>query len=89
MTLDLRKETDLERSLFFHRLTLLDIDWAKPKRKRQGYIQGKMEPLPQTGTDCLHHRTGGLGQYGGGSRAEVRLRPHDRNHQNSRTDGTS
>ena len=29
MTLDLRKETDLERSLFFHRLALLDIDWAK------------------------------------------------------------
>lgn len=31
MTLDLRKETDLERSLFFHRLALLDIDWAKPE----------------------------------------------------------
>ena len=31
MTLDLRKETDLERSLFFHRLSLLDIDWAKPE----------------------------------------------------------
>lgn len=29
MTLDLRKETDLNRSLFFHRLSLLDIDWAK------------------------------------------------------------
>lgn len=33
MTLDLRKETDLERSLFFHRLALLDIDW--PSRKPQ------------------------------------------------------
>lgn len=32
MTLDLRKETDLERSLFFHRLALLDIGWAKPER---------------------------------------------------------
>ena len=31
MTLDLRKETDLDRSLFFHRLALLDIDWAKPE----------------------------------------------------------
>lgn len=31
MTLDLRKETDLERSLFFHRLALLDIDWSKPE----------------------------------------------------------
>lgn len=31
MTLDLRKETDLERSLFFHRLALLEIDWAKPE----------------------------------------------------------
>ncbi|MDE6217193.1 DUF5682 family protein [Bacteroides sp.] len=31
MTLDLRKEIDLERSLFFHRLALLDIDWAKPE----------------------------------------------------------
>ena len=90
MTLDLRKETDLERSLFFHRLVLLDIDWAKPESASgKGYIQGEMEPIPQAGTDCLHHRTGGLGQYGGGSRAEVRLRPHDRNHQNSRTNGTS
>lgn len=31
ITLDLRKENDLERSLFFHRLALLDIDWAKPE----------------------------------------------------------
>ena len=31
MILDLRKETDLGRSLFFHRLALLDIDWAKPE----------------------------------------------------------
>ncbi len=31
MTLDLRKETDLERSLLFHRLVLLDIDWVKPE----------------------------------------------------------
>lgn len=30
LTLDLRKENDLGRSLFFHRLALLDIDWAKP-----------------------------------------------------------
>ncbi len=30
LTLDLRKENDLERSLFFHRLLLLDIDWATP-----------------------------------------------------------
>lgn len=28
MTLDLRKDTDRERSLFLHRLALLDIDWA-------------------------------------------------------------
>lgn len=30
LRLDLRKENDLGRSLFFHRLALLDIDWAKP-----------------------------------------------------------
>lgn len=30
LTPDLRKENDLGRSLFFHRLALLDIDWAKP-----------------------------------------------------------
>ena len=28
LTLDLRKPNDLERSLFFHRLSLLGIDWA-------------------------------------------------------------
>jgi hypothetical protein len=28
--LDLRKPLDLERSIFFHRLLLLKIDWAKP-----------------------------------------------------------
>lgn len=30
LILDLRKPNDLERSLFFHRLRLLDIDWAMP-----------------------------------------------------------
>lgn len=30
LTLDLRKPNDLERSIFFHRLRLLDIDWAIP-----------------------------------------------------------
>lgn len=47
MTLDLRKETDLERSLFFHRLALLDIALGQAgNRRRQGYFQGKMESLP-------------------------------------------
>ena len=36
MTLDLRKPNDLERSIFFHRLHLLEIDWAIP-----GYTDGK------------------------------------------------
>ena len=36
MTLDLRKPNDLERSIFFHRLHLLEIDWATP-----GYTDGK------------------------------------------------
>lgn len=36
ITLDLRKENDLVRSLFFHRLALLDIDWAQ-----SGTISGK------------------------------------------------
>lgn len=35
-TLDLRKDTDLERSVFLHRLLLLGIDWG-----RQQYITGK------------------------------------------------
>lgn len=30
LVLDLRKPNDLERSIFFHRLNLLDIDWATP-----------------------------------------------------------
>lgn len=30
LTLDLRKPNDLERSIFFHRLNLLEIDWAVP-----------------------------------------------------------
>lgn len=30
LTLDLRKPNDLERSIFFHRLHLLNIDWALP-----------------------------------------------------------
>lgn len=30
LVLDLRKPNDLERSVFFHRLNLLDIDWALP-----------------------------------------------------------
>ena len=30
LTLDLRKPNDLDRSIFFHRLHLLDIDWAIP-----------------------------------------------------------
>lgn len=30
LTLDLRKPNDLERSIFFHRLYLLEIDWAIP-----------------------------------------------------------
>lgn len=34
--LDLRKETDLERSIFLHRLFLLGIEWG-----RQQYISGK------------------------------------------------
>lgn len=36
MTLDLRKPNDLERSIFFHRLHLLEIDWATPE-----YTDGK------------------------------------------------
>lgn len=36
LILDLRKEKDLERSIFFHRLSLLDINWA-----RQGFVDGK------------------------------------------------
>ena len=36
LTLDLRKPNDLERSIFFHRLHLLEIDWATP-----GYTDGK------------------------------------------------
>ena len=35
-TLDLRKDTDLERSIFLHRLTLLGIQWG-----RQQYVTGK------------------------------------------------
>ncbi|SDG18083.1 DUF5682 family protein [Mucilaginibacter gossypii] len=35
-TLDLRKDTDLERSIFLHRLQLLDINWG-----RQQYTSGK------------------------------------------------
>lgn len=35
-TLDLRKETDLQRSVFLHRLTLLGIQWGKPQ-----YVAGK------------------------------------------------
>ena len=35
-TLDLRKDTDLERSIFLHRLTLLGIQWG-----RQQYVGGK------------------------------------------------
>lgn len=35
-TLDLRKDTDLERSIFLHRLTLLGIQWG-----RQQYVAGK------------------------------------------------
>lgn len=35
-TLDLRKDTDLERSIFLHRLVLLGIDWG-----RQQYTSGK------------------------------------------------
>lgn len=35
-TLDLRKDTDLERSVFLHRLTLLGIEWG-----RQQYVAGK------------------------------------------------
>jgi hypothetical protein len=30
-TLDLRKDTDLERSIFLHRLQLLGIEWGKPQ----------------------------------------------------------
>lgn len=36
MTLDLRKPNDLEKSIFFHRLRLLGIDWTVP-----GYSDGK------------------------------------------------
>lgn len=36
LILDLRKPNDLERSIFFHRLHLLGIDWTVP-----GYIDGK------------------------------------------------
>lgn len=36
LVLDLRKPNDLERSIFFHRLYLLGIDWALP-----GQIDGK------------------------------------------------
>lgn len=32
LTLDLRKPNNLERSIFFHRLHLSDIDWAIPER---------------------------------------------------------
>jgi len=35
-TLDLRKDTDLERSIFLHRLTLLGIQWG-----HQQYVAGK------------------------------------------------
>ncbi len=35
-TLDLRKDTDLERSIFLHRLRLLGINWGKPQ-----YTSGK------------------------------------------------
>ncbi len=35
-TLDLRKDTDLERSIFLHRLTLLGIQWG-----RQQHVAGK------------------------------------------------
>ncbi|SDE01920.1 hypothetical protein SAMN05216464_103357 [Mucilaginibacter pineti] len=35
-TLDLRKDTDLERSVFLHRITLLGIPWG-----RQQYVAGK------------------------------------------------
>jgi hypothetical protein len=31
LDLDLRKDTDRQRSLLFHRLRLLDIDWAEPE----------------------------------------------------------
>lgn len=31
-TLDLRKENDLERSIFLHRLQILDIDWGQKKQ---------------------------------------------------------
>ena len=34
--LDLRKDTDLERSVFLHRLSLLGIQWGK-----QQYVAGK------------------------------------------------
>lgn len=36
LTLDLRKPNDLEKSIFFHRLQLLGIDWPIP-----GHIDGK------------------------------------------------
>lgn len=32
LILDLRKPNDLERSIFFHRLQLLEIDWALPEQ---------------------------------------------------------
>lgn len=32
LSLDLRKELDLQRSIFIHRLRLLDINWAEPGR---------------------------------------------------------
>ena len=50
LTLDLRKPNDLDRSIFFHRLHLLDIDWAIPGgTDGKGTFKEKMDTLPQAG----------------------------------------
>ena len=79
LTLDLRKPNDLDRSIFFHRLHLLDIDWAIPGgTDGKGYFQRKMDTLPQAGTDYKHHRKGYLGKYTGRSNAEVSAQTDER-----------
>lgn len=48
LDLDLRKETDLARSHFLHRLAILNIQWATLRRAQQGGTRGA--PVRATGT---------------------------------------
>ena len=79
LTLDLREALQLERSIFLHRLLLIEICMgASDKCKKQRDFQGVMAPKMGTGILHSHHRERELGKYTGRSCRQFRFSPGQR-----------